>query len=86
MEGAHHTDLKQYAENGDVEKVKLALAAGTDVHAWDDAALRKSAENGHADGDHALYISAANGHTEVVRLNFHSHSSLFSLVISYFLC
>ena len=67
---------------GDTRTVRLLLAAGANVHALDDWALRCAAYNGHtetvkvllasganvhAQDDEPLRMAAQNGHTETVR-------------------
>ena len=67
---------------GELAKVKRLVAAGVDIHARDDYALRGAAWNGHLDvikylievgadlharDDMALCIVAAQGHFEVVK-------------------
>jgi len=75
--------LIESARLSDIDGVKAALAAGANVHAGDDAALRWAALNGHAemvsrllaaganvhaDHDDALRWSAYYGHAEMVNL------------------
>lgn len=77
------TGLVIEAASGNIERVRLLLEKGANVHAEEDHALRYSAEYGrlemvrlllekgadiHARDDEALRYSAMNGHLEVVRL------------------
>src|ERR1022692_3090507 len=70
------------AQCGNTQRVSALLAAGADVHAWTDSALRLAAFNGnartiqtllasgadaHAFDDTALRWAADNGHTETVQ-------------------
>jgi Ankyrin repeats (3 copies) len=41
--------LASAAEGGHTEMVKLLLADGADVHAWNDEALYEAANNGHTE-------------------------------------
>ena len=71
------------ADHGHLEIVRLLITAGTDIHVWDDYALRYSAENGHLEiiklliaakanihawDDYALQQAVRNGHLKVVQL------------------
>jgi len=75
--------LRNAADNGHTEVVKLLLEQGADVHAGYDYALRKAAmhdhtevvklllEQGadvHAIDDYALRWAACSGHTEIVNI------------------
>ena len=76
--------LLQAAQYGrDIDIVEILLAAGADVHVFDDGALRWAAEEGHANvvkllleygadvhalSDNALRLAANNGHSDVVKL------------------
>ena len=70
------------AMNGHIKVVKYLVSQGADIHAWNDYALRWSAEYGHlkmvkylisqgadihAEDNQALRRSAYNGHTEVTK-------------------
>ena len=75
--------LMDASYNGDTEFVRLLLAAGADVHADDDYALRWSTHHGdtevvkvllaagadvHARDDHALRWASLHGRASIVRL------------------
>jgi hypothetical protein len=75
--------LEERSEAGDAQGVKMALAAGADVHAGDDCALHYAVTYNHADvvrillkagadvsadDDGALRYAARNGHADVVRI------------------
>jgi hypothetical protein len=83
VQGAKDSKLDIEAYSGHIIPVKQLLAAGADVHAGDDLALRTAAEWGrvevvklllaagadiHALDDKALQWATRNGHTEVVKL------------------
>lgn len=67
---------------GNIIALKLALAAGADVHVHDDTAIHQVTANGHADvvcalldaviipteDDQSLHLAATNGHVEIVRM------------------
>jgi ankyrin repeat protein len=70
------------AKDGNTETVKMLLASGANVRAWDDYALSRAARNGHtetvktllaaganvhANDDVALCWAALNGHAETVQ-------------------
>ena len=76
-------DLVYCAGYGKLDFVEYLLAAGADVHTYDDYALRWASENGHtevvkillaagadvhASNDSALQWASINRHTEVVKL------------------
>jgi ankyrin repeat protein len=54
--------LIEASENGHIDVVRELLAAGADVHAYDDHALRWSSENGHVDVVKVLLDAGANVH------------------------
>jgi len=71
------------AAYGKLDFIEYLLAAGADVHTYDDYALRYASENGHtkvvkvllavgadvhANNDQALRGASKNGHTEVVKV------------------
>ena len=71
------------SDDGDIDIVEILLAAGADIHAWDDAALQYAAGHGHADvvkillehgadvhalNDYALRLAANYSYTEVVKV------------------
>jgi ankyrin repeat protein len=50
------------AWDGHTETVRMLLAAGADMHAWNDFALRFAAHNGHTETVKALLAAGANVH------------------------
>ena len=52
------------ARTGDTEMVQTLLAAGADVHAWDDRALCYAANNGHTETVKELLAAGANVHAQ----------------------
>lgn len=69
------------AENGNLKLVRVCLAAGADIHAWDNCALCWACAKGHlpvvkhlveagadisADDYDAIFWAVYNGHVEVV--------------------
>ena len=66
--------LVESFRGGGVERVRVLLSDGANIHAQDDRALRWSAENGHAgvdihaDEGYALRRAIRDGHFEVVNI------------------
>ena len=75
--------LGRASRDGDVDIVEILLAAGVNIHKWNDFAIRESAAQGradvvklllehgadvHADKDYTLRLAAYNGHTDVVSI------------------
>ena len=59
---ANNGTLELESANGNKDRVSALIAAGADVHAWDDGPLRAAALHGHTDTVRVLLAAGADVH------------------------